>query len=394
MNMISRNYRFSLKQKTMHGVTLIEMMISLTIGLLIIAGIGFAFLASRQGFRSQDALSRMQEGARTAFEIMDRDIRQAGFTGCPLNPAAAPAGDNNTLTGGTTTWYKNLYIQPLAGYDAITPTATPASASPAYPAGIALTGSSHVLRGDALTVLRADNSKEYIVNSHDSTTSQITLTANHDIKQGEILIAAKDDCSSTVVFQKTNTCTLTNGSCGDSIIQLGRDNTTIQLPINTIVSLNADSHPTTPPANSRIYRLSAVTYYVGYNPYGEPGLYREVLGTSGSAPVTSAEELIEGVQDMQLSYGIDTTGDGAVDNYVNATSLTTAAQWLQVLGIRISLLMVSRSDENGITTQPQQYALDMNGDGDTTDTGEAITDNTDHLLRKVFTTTIAVKNRL
>jgi type IV pilus assembly protein PilW len=96
---------------------------------------------------------------------------------------------------------------------------------------------------------------------------------------------------------------------------------------------------------------------------------------------------------MQLSYGIDTTGDGAVDSYVAASSLTTTAQWLQVLGIRISLLMVSRSDENGITTQPQQYALDMNGDGDTADTGETPV-NADHLLHKVFTTTIAVKNRL
>ena len=85
MNMITRNRRYSIAQKTMHGVTLIELMISLTIGLLIIAGIGFAFLASRQGFRSQDALSRMQEGARTAFEIMGRDIRQTGFRGCPPN---------------------------------------------------------------------------------------------------------------------------------------------------------------------------------------------------------------------------------------------------------------------------------------------------------------------
>ena len=89
----------------MHGVTLIEMMISLTIGLMIIAGIGYAFLGSRQSFRSQDALSRMQEGARTAFEVMAKDIRMAGFRGCPPNTAAS--GDINILSSASD-WDKNL----------------------------------------------------------------------------------------------------------------------------------------------------------------------------------------------------------------------------------------------------------------------------------------------
>jgi type IV pilus assembly protein PilW len=93
---------------------------------------------------------------------------------------------------------------------------------------------------------------------------------------------------------------------------------------------------------------------------------------------------------MQILYGVDTTADGAVDSYSTADAV---ANWSQVLGVRISLLMVSRQDEQGITTKSQTYTLDMNGDGDVADTGETVTP-TDRLLRKVFTTTIAVKNRL
>ena len=146
-------------------------------------------------------------------------------------------------------------------------------------------------------------------------------------------------------------------------------------------------------SGSRIFRLSAVTYYIRANTDGEPALYRQALGTTSGSPSNTAEELIEGVQDMQLLYGIDTNADRAVDSYVTADTLTTSANWLTVLGIRVSLLMVSRQDEQGITTEPQQYSLDMNGDGDVDDTGETVTPS-DRLLRKAFTTTIAVKNRL
>jgi type IV pilus assembly protein PilW len=377
MNMIPRPTRFRFLHKTMHGVTLIEMMISLTIGLMIIAGIGYAYLGSKQGFRSQDAVSRMQEGARTAFEIMDKDIRMAGFTGCPPNTAAS--GDINILSSASD-WDKNLLVQPLIGYEK---TSGAWSAFPASVTGVV----GNVLRGDALTVLRADNSKEFIVSSHNTGTSQITLTANHDLLQGEILIVAKSDCSRTVVFQKTNTCTITGGSCGNAIVQHGSSSGTATAPLGSPAG-TTDTFG----AGSRLYRLSAVTYYIRTNTDGEPALYRQVLGTTTGSPSNTAEELIEGVQDMQLLYGED-TDLAALDKVDVYRTANNVADWSRVLGIRISLLMVSRQDEQGITTAPQQYALDMNGDGDVADTGETVTP-TDRLLRKVFTTTIAVKNRL
>lgn len=374
-----QSYGFPSSLAPMLGVSLIEMMVSLTIGLFIIAGVGYAFLGSRQVFRSQDVLSRMQENARTAFQIMDEDIRMAGFRGCPPNTAAS--GDINILTAAAN-WDKNLMSQPLRGYEKA------AELWSAFPAGV--TGVvGNVLRGDALTVLRADNSKEFIVSSHNTGTFQFTLTANHDILQGTILVAAKEDCSRTAVFQKTNSCTITSGTCGNATVQHGSGSSTS--PELTVALGSPAGTTDTFGAGSRLYRLSAVTYYIRTNPDGEPSLYRQVLGTNSGVPANSAEELIEGVQDMQLLYGEDTAADiDKVDVYRTAGNVT---DWSRVLGVKISLLMVSRQDEDGITTEAQRYTLDMNGDGDVNDTGETVTP-TDRLLRKVFTTTIAVKNRL
>lgn len=356
--------------KNMQGVTMIELMISLTIGLIIIAGIGYIFLSCRQSFRNQDALSRMQEGARAAFEIMDKDIRMAGFKGCPANSAAS--GDINNLVSATD-WDKNLIDRPLIGYETI-----PRTLDGVF---------GYVLRGDALTVLHADNSQEYFV-SNTSSDTPLTLTANHNIALGAILVVTKADCTRNVIFQNTKNCTLSNVPCliehTANTCASGNIRTGLGTPIGSCPLGTSDTFP-----GGRIYRLSAATYYIGTNSYGEPALYRQTSSSSSS----TAEELIEGVQDMQLLYGIDTNADFAIDSYVTADKLTTSANWLTVLGIRVSLLMVSRLDEQGITTQPQRYSLDKNGDGDVSDTGETVTP-TDTLLRKMFTTTIAVKNRL
>ena len=379
MKVILRPACFRPLHRAMHGVTLIELMISLTIGLMIIAGIGFAYIGTKHNFRSQDALSRMQEGARTAFEIMDRDIRMTGFRGCPPNNT----DDINILTAAAD-WDKNLIGQPLIGYEKTS------GAWSAFPAGVTNVVT-HVLRGDALTVLRADNSKEFIVSLHNTGTSQLTLAANHDLGEGEILVAAKPDCSRTVIFQKTNACTISSGSCGNAIVQHGSSSGATTTPLGSPAG-TTDTFG----AGSRLYRLSAVTYYIRLTAppapdLPQPSLYRQVLGATAGSPSNTAEELIEGVQDMQLLYGEDT--GGAIDKIDVYRTANNVVDWSKVLGVRVSLLMVSRQDEQGITTQPQQYALDMNGDGDVADAGETVVP-TDRLLRKVFTTTIAVKNRL
>ena len=62
-----------------HGVSLIELMIGLTIGLVMLIALSYFLLGSRQLNRTHDDVSRMQESGRYALEILGRAIRQAGY---------------------------------------------------------------------------------------------------------------------------------------------------------------------------------------------------------------------------------------------------------------------------------------------------------------------------
>ena len=86
---------------------------------------------------------------------------------------------------------------------------------------------------------------------------------------------------------------------------------------------------------------------------------------------------------MQIKYGIDTNGDGAVDKYVDAGSedLDSDDEWNIVLSVRVSLLLVSREDN--VVDAPQKYVFN----------GSTFTP-TDRRLRFVITNTFGVRNRL
>lgn len=84
------------------GMTLIEIMIALLIGAFLIGGVLEIFINSRQTYRMQEDLSRLQENGRFATQFISNSMRMTGFWGCliPNNPDTDVAGaDNNAVTG-------------------------------------------------------------------------------------------------------------------------------------------------------------------------------------------------------------------------------------------------------------------------------------------------------
>ena len=57
------------------GLSLIELMIAIALGLLIVAATLSIFSSNKQSYRATENLGRVQESGRTAFELMSRDIR-------------------------------------------------------------------------------------------------------------------------------------------------------------------------------------------------------------------------------------------------------------------------------------------------------------------------------
>lgn len=110
------------------------------------------------------------------------------------------------------------------------------------------------------------------------------------------------------------------------------------------------------------------------------------MGLMRSSLNEGTAELIDGIQDMQILYGVDTdaTADGTPDVYQNATAI---ADWRRVVSVRISLLMASQDDN--VVPSPQTYSFDTDDDGAPNSIVAA-----DRRLYQVFTTTVGIRNRL
>lgn len=67
--------------KKQSGVTLVELMVAMVIGLLLMAGILRVFSSNQQTYRVTENLSRVQENGRFAVDILNRFVRKAGFKG-------------------------------------------------------------------------------------------------------------------------------------------------------------------------------------------------------------------------------------------------------------------------------------------------------------------------
>ena len=80
------------------GFTIVEMMVAITIGLILTAGIIQIFINSKQTYRVEEALSRVQESGRLGLGFIANDIRMAGFWGC--QPTASNVRNNLNAGAG------------------------------------------------------------------------------------------------------------------------------------------------------------------------------------------------------------------------------------------------------------------------------------------------------
>jgi type IV pilus assembly protein PilW len=333
------------------GFSLVELMVAMTIGLIVLAGIGYMYIESRRSFTSMDNLSRMQENGRYALEIMARDIRMAGYRGCSSSSGAF----YNTLNNSTDSAYN--FGVPINGYQA-----SGGSWSPALPSsGVgALSGLSILAGTDAITLRSAFGSGTTVTKQPgNNSSSDLQITTPNDLLIGDIAIVT--NCVASTVFQVTNKNI--NGTNQNVVHNQGTGtpgNATNNLGVNY-----SDS-------GGELLRMQTRTYFIRTGASGRPALW-QVTGAN------AAQEIADGIENMQIQYGLDTTGDGVVDgsSYVTADAVT---DWTQVAAVRISLLMVGTDDNTATSNQTYNY------------NGAAVTAG-DMKLRQVFTATVSVRNR-
>ena len=342
------------------GVTLIELLIALVLGLVLTAGAVNIFISNKGTYNLENELSRLQESGRFAIDSMVEDIRMVDYNGCSsrtrlaaTNLARAPApllpfDTDNSLRGfnaNATTW------------------------TPAIDSGLNLTG---VINGtDVLNIQRASCGAQ--LTSNFAANAAIGVTDDCAFNTNEVVLIT--DCSRADIFE-IDSITVGTGSqtLGHSITR------------NTSASLSGVFDE-----KASVYRLRSVAYFIANNANGEPSLYRSSWTPDGnnileaSPPLPAAQkdfsvsELASGIADMQILYGEDdvAASDEYADNYKTAANVNN---WADVRSVRISLLMQSRDN----ITQQQNSVL-FNG---------VQVGGSDNRLRLVYTSTASLRNRL
>lgn len=309
------------------GFSLIELMIAIVLGILVVGATLGIFMSNKQTYLAAENLGRIQENARTAYELMTRDVREAGGTPCAKNLLVA-----NVLNTPATNWWSN-WTDPVFGYD-----------------NGAMPGTNDVAGTDAIEI-KSSSASSYTVASHNPTSAVITLnTSTHDLLADDILMVC--DFRQASIFQMSgptatnatvvhNTGTGTPGNCSKG---LGFRNPT---------NCSANGTPITYGPNSIITRLNASRWYIGLNGrgVGTRSLYRQVLRNTAGTNAAVPEEIADGVRDMQILYLLP----GAA-NYVVASAIP-ADRWKDVAAVRITYTLEG-SDAIGTNNQTIQRTLD------------------------------------
>jgi type IV pilus assembly protein PilW len=327
------------------GLSLIELMISITLGLMLMLGVLNVFLGSKGAFVSQQAISRIQETGRFAIDYMNKEIRMAGFLGCASNVEDSKIVTRlNTPT--TARWnYKTI----VRGYTSATPTAT-----------LTALGLSGLVAGtDVLEVVSASGSQVLVTadTATDSLTTTSSVCASGGLCTSDILVAS--DCQKAHIFQATDISGTTikhdSGSAPGNATAVWTDKLF--------------------GAGAEVIKMRKLLFYIKNNTAGIPSLYLSENGVSS--------ELVEGVEDMVIQYGMDTDGNGIPNDYKSAAAVDDA-DWINVKSVHFELLV--RTPETSILSEAQVYRFPLDA--------VAATTATDKAMRQVFMSTVAVRSRL
>jgi len=288
------------------GFNLIELMISMLLGLLVVGAAIGIFLSNRVTYTTTEGMSRLQESARTAFEMMARDIREAGGNACDVNLPVA-----NVLANPTANWWSD-WARPVGGYD-----------------NGSLAGSKAAT--DAIQLLSASPGGATVI-AHDAGAQTLTLdAAAEDLHSNAVMLLCDRQQVAVVQADTVSGDSVSYGSGAlNSCTRLGR------LPGVCVAGSNSYTYE----INSLLTELHAVRWYVADNGRGGTSLYQTVVGPGG---VASSNEITEGVTDLQFQYLVT----GATD-YVDASA---GPNWANVIAVKVEMA-VNSVEAVGTDKQP------------------------------------------
>ncbi len=300
------------------GLSLIELMISITIGLMILAGVAYVFANTSEARRELERTSRQLENGRFAIDLLSDDLRLAGFYGelsvdslsaLTLPATAVPAALPNPCSATAADWNEAIHVH-LQGY--------------------------YLGTGAPITCLP----------------SSLNILAGTDI-----LVVRR---ARTCVAGSTGCGTVTSGTPYVQVSLCSTVATTHDIGLQGTAAFAMKKKDCAAAADKRQYYVNI--YYVSTDNgsgVSVPTLKRLTFTPGSAATATSpadftVDPLVEGIEQFHVEYGLDNDGsnDGAPDVYVNdpndypaGTCLAACqvANWMNVVTAHVYVL--SRSLE-------------------------------------------------
>lgn len=330
------------QQKLQTGFTLIELMLALVLGLILMGGVMQIFQSSQQSYLMQENMSRMQENGRFAMDFISRSIRNSDYWGCPKRSTDIKSILNASNVFGN---FPNADIKGITGINNDT-------------------DNTNEIRNhtDTITLTGVEPSESFVVQQPTNKIQNIQVNDSSDFKNGDVVVLS--DCSKGNLFQITNNPSSENNYVGHTKIAAD-GKSSARSPGNSTGNFRKLF-----PKNSQLYKAKYVTYSIGES-NNQPTFFRTVNGVK--------QALVEGIEDMQILYGADINNDFTADYYTTAN--TIGLDMSKVVSIRVNLLVVSLNDNLAAGYFPYTY------------NGKEYTPK-DRKIRRVFSSTIAIRNRL
>ncbi len=376
------------------GFSLVELMVAVAISVFLLLGISYIYVGSKQTFRNQEALARMQENARLAFEYLSQDLRMAGYFGCGSRYAAPPTGGYLECPGGeqigkvvntllNPSNFSNDFRKAVSGYSGTesdktdAPVTTGTTFDPDLPTGVptANTDPKPLANSDVL-VIRGTLSLGITVTDHAGGSppgsADIKVNKSTGLAQGDIVVIS--DCQSAGIFAITQL----NGTGNTNVVH----NTGAATPGNACKELGKDY------TGGEVSKAMNRTYFVAIDPSNKKrALFRQDISAS-------PQVIVPGVEGFRVKYGWGATVEGFPGGYYTAKQIdemgtgdctnggvSTGDPWDCVKSIKVDLLMVSEDASLATDSQRLWY-------------NNAIYIPTDKSLRLAITTTIGIRNRM
>jgi len=335
-------YRKTVSQR---GFTLLELMIAISLSLLLTGIVIQSFLSNKETYRLTEGVSRVQENIRFGSHFISTDIRQAGNLGCTqlvrnvLNPNSL-----FDLSSPILGWDYNQTDINQQGSTIVLDSSSPINRTETN-----WNNGSGIPVPNDVDDLLVENSDIILIKkiiptdvvltestaiSNNARDETLTTVNAHGFDQGKVILIG--DCLSADLTQITNALT-------PNIIDV---TPTIAVQPGTNYNTNlAELQPWSFNwgTNATIYEFVSELYFVGKRADDSPpSLYRvQIDGTGANDP----QELVEGIDTLQIIYGIDTDLDAQADRIANIfVSADQVVDWSTVVSVRFSML--ARSSDN------------------------------------------------